>query len=424
MTQAVITGVGSACGLGLGIDALFDGLSAGRCAIAPIRNFDAATFPAQVAGEVPVATIKPEWLSHRIGAESLALGWHSAGILRERKVVFALLAAEEAWRSAGCGEDEKMAWLCIALGLEQAFCEDFGEIFDGAEVDWAADGTANLPSMRYRSSVDLGARCVTELLDLHGPTTVHSSACAAGVMSMAHAASLIERGITDIALCGASDSMVNPLGLGGMAMLGTTSPRNEASACRPFDRHRDGLAIGEGAAMFVLESEDRARSRGARAIARVMGYATTQDAHKLSAPRPDGVCASRAMAGAIAKAKLEPRSIGYVNAHGTGTVLNDAAEARAIRSVFKGHADDVPVSSIKGAVGHLMAASGAIEIAASLLAFERGVLPPTTNLLDQDPDCDINVIGGNPREANPEFLLSNSFGFGGQNASIVLGRTK
>jgi 3-oxoacyl-[acyl-carrier-protein] synthase II len=215
--------------------------------------------------------------------------------------------------------------------------------------------------------------------------------------------------------------MVNPLGIGGMSRIGAPSPRAARDACRPFDRRRDGLAIGEGAAMFVVEAEPRARARGARVLARVLGWGSTQDAHRATAPRPDGSCARAAIERALRRARLSPGDVGYINAHGTGTPLNDPAEARAIRAAIGDHA---PVSSIKGALGHWMAASGAVELAACLLAFERDLLPGTAHLAELDPDCDLDVIGPAPRRARVDVVVSNSFGFGGQNASVVLGRPR
>ena len=397
MTAAVITGAGAVSAFGVGLPALFDGLAAGRSAIGPIRSFDAGAFPVRVAGEVPIT---PEG--------------------RDRKLAFAVLAASEAFRGAECTDAERNATLSIALGLEQAFLEDFGAVFGEGGIDWAADASADLPEVRYRSPVDAAARAVRSRLGLTGPAVVHASACAGGALAVAHAASLIERGAAEVVLCGAADSMVNPLGVGGLARLGAPSPRNEPDACRPFDRRRDGLVIGEGAAMFVVESEQRARARGVRILARVLGWGSTQDGHRATAPRPDGAAARRAMERALRRARLEPRDVGYVNAHGTGTPLNDPAEALAISGALRGLR--VPVSSIKGAVGHLMSASGAIELAACLLAFERDLLPGTAHHRERDPDCDVAVIGERPVGVRVNVVLSNSFGFGGQNACVALGR--
>jgi len=413
MTRAVITGVGTVCSLGVGIDALFDGLEAGRSCIAPIASFDASQFDTRVACEVMAGAPDLNWIQTHLHSSRLA-EYDRRGAWRDRKCGFALVAAQQAWRMAGCEAD---AALVIALGLEQAFLEDFGPMFGERGIDWSAPRGEGI---RIRSDVDLSARLITDVLGLNGPVIVNASACAAGGLAIAHAASLIERGGADVVLCGGADSMVNPFGLGGMTRLGAPSPRNEADACRPFDVRRDGLVIGEGAAMFVIESEARAQRRGARILARVLGYGSTQDAYRVTAPRPDGLAAQKAMVRALQRAGLAPDGIGYINAHGTGTPLNDVAEARAIRAAFGAH--PVAVSSIKGAVGHLMAASGAIEAAACLLPFERGLLPGTANHRDKDPLCEVDVIGEQPRQEKVDAVLSNSFGFGGQNVSLVLGR--
>ncbi len=421
---AVITGVGVVSAFGVGARALFDAVAAGRSGVARIRSFDASTFPTHVAGEVPVASVDARFLGAQI--ENLALVSRLAEMdaLRDRKIAWGLAAAWEAWRDAACGDGERDASLVLALGLEQALLDDFGGIYADGRIDWERGARSGV---RFRSPVDLTARAVHEQLGLRGPTIVNASACAAGALAVAHAASLIERGAAEVVVCGASDSMVNPLGLGGMCRLGAPSPRDALDACRPFDRDRDGLVIGEGAAVFVVEHEERAKARGQRAYARIAGWGSTQDGYRATAPRPDGSAAQRAMEKAIARAEragVNMEAIGYINAHGTGTPLNDPAECKAIHGALGAHANRVAVSSIKGAVGHLMAAAGAIEIAASLLAFERDVLPGTANHRHRDPECDVDVIGETPREARVDAVLSSSFGFGGQNASVVLGRPR
>lgn len=423
--RAVITGVGVVSPFGVGAERFWDALAAGEGAVGPIRSFDAQSFPTRVAGEVPVARTSAAWMleqqPHSGLAESFAR-WERDGNLRDRKVAFGVLAALEAWRSAGCGPDAPDAWLCVALGLERALLEDFAPLVEDRRIRWEREAHAGLPRVRFRTPVDLAAHRIADSLGLGGPRVVHTSACAAGALSLAHGARLIERGEAQLVVCGAADSMLNPLGLGGMARLGAPSPRHEADACRPFDRRRDGLAIGEGAAIFVIEAADRAQARGAKPLAEVLGWGSSQDAYKATAPRPDGVAASRAMTVALARARLDAAAIGYISAHGTGTPLNDPAEVRAIRAAFGAAAERVPVSSIKGAVGHLMAASGAIELAACLLAFQRNVLPGTAHHRERDPECDLDIIGETPRELAVDTVLSNSFGFGGQNASVVLGR--
>ena len=398
MSVPVVTGFGVVSGFGVGAPAFFAGLAGGRSAVGPIRSFDASTFPTRVAAEVPVVRADAAWLGSLGVDPALAERWSAEGRLRDRKVAFAVLAAAEAWESASLGpRDAEAAGLSIALGLEHGFLDDFAALHRAGEIDWGAEPAARLPPVRLRSTVDLAARAVEEQLDLRGTTTIHASACAAGGLAVAHAAALVRRGDADIVLAGGADSMVNPLGIGGMSRIGAPSPRSEPDACRPFDRRRDGLVIGEGAALFVVEAEERARARGAPALAGVLGWGSTQDAYRPSAPRPDGAAARRAMERALSRARLLPAAVDYVNAHGTGTPLNDPAEVRAIRGALGAHAERVPVSSIKGAVGHLMAASGAIELGACLLALREGILPGTAHHRERDPECDIDIIGESAR---------------------------
>jgi len=420
---AVITGVGAVSAFGVGFGALEKGLLGGRSAIGPIRNFDASTFPTRVAGEVPIVQANAAVMTQHLDVflrSGEADRWERSGLLRDRKVCFGLVAATEAFQHARCTAEERRAALSLGVGLEQAFLDDLAAECDGETIRIGPGAMAGGEGIRFRSRVDLCAQKIRSVLRLSGRVAVHVSACAAGGMAVAHAASMIERGQADVVLCGASDSMVNPLGMGGMSRLSAPSPRAESSACRPFDRRRDGLVIGEGAAIFVVEEEERARARGASRLARILGWASTQDAYRATAPRPDGSRAKAAVERAVRHAKLSPTDIGYINAHGTGTPLNDVAEAKAIRQLF----GDVPVSSIKGAVGHLMAAAGAIELAACLVPFTHGVLPGTAHFEEADPECPIDVIGPIPRIARVDHVLSNSFGFGGQNISVVLGRVE
>ena len=393
----------------------------------PIRSFDASLLPSRVAGEVPVGEISATWLrqhlcQHHELPDDLAGQWERDGTLRDRKVSFALLAAAEAWRASGCAAAQREAWLSISLGMEQVFLEDLVPVLAGPTPDWSSETQVGLPRERLRSRFDSAAEAVKQLLDLRGLMAVHASACAGGALALAHAASLVERGATPLVLAGGADSMINSMSLGGISRLGAPSPRNEPDACRPFDRRRDGMVIGEGAAFFVVESEHHARERGARPLAVVLGWGSSQDAYRLSAPRPDGAAARVAMERALGRARLSPREVAYVNAHGTGTLLNDVAEARAIRAAFGACADTIPVSSIKGAVGHLMSAAGSVEAAACLLALAGDVLPGTAHHRERDEECALDVIGETPRAVKADVVLSNSFGFGGQNCSIILGR--
>lgn len=422
----VITGLGVVSAFGLGVDRFFEALTADRHAVGPIHSFDARTFPTRVAAQVPIDD------EHTL-AEQLA-GHMRPGEERDRKLPFALAAALEAWNYAGCGPDEREAWLSLALGLEHALLSDFATIFAmgahprgrDARIEWNREPDLPLPDIRFRTPVDLAARAVRRELALTGKSVVHVSACAAGSLAIAHGASLIARGATSLVLCGGADSMINPLGLGGMSRLGAPSPRPDADACRPFDRQRDGLAMGEGAAIMVVESLARARARGARPLARILGWGSSQDGYKATAPRPDGSAAAAAMSRAIARAGCTGADIDYINAHGTGTPLNDPTEILAIEKSLSAAAGRVPISSVKGALGHLMAASGAVELAACLLAFVHDTVPGTAHLRELDPAC---RIAGAPAQvlsrAAPkrvQVALSNSFGFGGQNATLVIGR--
>lgn len=394
----MITGVGVVSPFGLGWPRFQAALRAGEHGIRAISSFDATGSSVQVAGEVP-------------------LGGMSVG--RDRKLTFGVLAAVEAWQMAGCGDAEKCAALSFGLGLEQALLEDFEPVFHAGSIQWARTH-AQRDGLALRVPLDHTTRAIRERLGLTGREIVHASACATGTMAVAQAAAWIRRGEAQIVVCGAADSMVNPMGIGGMARLGAPGSRAGPDACRPFDVSRDGLALGEGAAAFIVENAAHAQARGAQPLAEVAGWATTQDAHALTSPRPDGSRALAAMAGALRRAGITPADLDYINAHGTGTPLNDVTEARAIRALLGTHS--VPVSSIKGAIGHLMAAAGAVELAACIFALQAQIIPGTAHLNHVDPECPIDVVGPMPRPAKVHCTLSNSFGFGGQNSTIVLRR--
>lgn len=402
---AVITGIGVVSAFGAGATRFWDGICSGVSAVRAIESFDASTFPVTVAAEVPGNIVA-----------DCPVSVHQ----RDRKVVFALRAAEQALQQAGITGLRGAIELSLGLGLETALLDDFTLLSNG-DIDWpAAASRAGTSTPRLRTPADLAAQQLVGELGIGGVHFLHMSACAAGAAAVACAASLIARGWSSMVLCGGTDSMINPLGLGGMARLGATSPRATADACRPFDLHRDGLTMGEGAAMFVVESEASALARGAPVLAKITGWGSTQDAYKATAPRPDGSAAVAAMQRALHRARLEPGQIDYINAHGTGTPLNDVTEALAIRQVFGAAADTLPVSSIKGAIGHAMAAAGALELAACALALAAQRVPGTTNLQTFDPACPISVVPPGVRDTPLRRVMSNSFGFGGHNAVVVL----
>jgi 3-oxoacyl-[acyl-carrier-protein] synthase II len=257
-----------------------------------------------------------------------------------------------------------------------------------------------------------------------GPNSTNGMSCASGTMAIGDGFRAIARGDADVMLAGGAEAPLAPLCYGAFAIIRAMSTRNDdpAAASRPFDLGRDGFVMAEGTAMLVLEERSRALARGARIYAEVMGFGSTNDAHHMTSPRPDGSQAARAMRLALAEAHLKPAEVGYINAHGSATPLNDPTETLAIRNVFGDHASRVPVSGTKGYYGHALGASGAFEAAICALASQRRWLPPTVNLARPDPTCDLFHVPPEGREADPEFILSNSFGFGGINASLVFRR--
>lgn len=401
-SRPVITAVGAVTPFGVGVEALWDGLASGQSAIRPPAHLPG--FPDSGAVPAGVEVLDP-WVPPDVREVWAARGW-----LRDRRLPWAVAAAMEAWRGGGAPAAPALSF---GLGLEQGLLEDWLTILTDQGLDWSkASPSANL---RFRAPMDLPARAISELVGCGGPQLHHASACAAGTLAVAQAAAWITRGEADAVLCGAADSMLNPLGLAGLGRLGVISPRGQ---CRPFDRRRDGISVSEGAAAFLVEREDRALARGARPLAVVLGWGSTQDGHAPTAPRPGGGPARVAMAAALRRANLDPSEIDYINAHGTGTPPNDEAEASAIRDLFP---TPPPTGSFKGAFGHAMAAAGALELAGCLMAFTRGLLPGTVGFEREDERLGLPVVA-ETRRFEGRVILSNSFGFGGQNASLILGR--
>src|SRR5437899_5456483 len=256
------------------------------------------------------------------------------------------------------------------------------------------------------------------------PSYATSSACASAGHGIGEAAEIIKRGDAKAMLAGGAEATITPLTMGAFCQIKAVSERNDEpeKACRPFDLGRDGFVMGEGAVMFVLEDMEHATARGARVLAELIGYGASADMHHFTAPHPDGAGAIRAMRKALQKAAMEPQKVDYVNAHGTSTKLGDIAETRAIKQVFGEHAYKLAVSSTKSVHAHLLGAAGAMEAAACVLAIDRGLIPPTINLDDQDPECDLDYVPNRARQAKVDVAVSNSFGFGGHNATLVISR--
>ena len=421
--RVVITGAGMVGPLGLGRAACHDALAAGRSGIGPISLFDASRFPTSIAAEVK------EFDAGR----HAGLPPELARAASDRKVGFLLaawrMAVAEAFGGAGQAPvpPERRA-LSFGVGVEVfrmedmvPCCDEKGQ-FDAATLAARLAGCSFLDSFRIPS--DLGPSLVAQLGAVHGPRRVNVGACVASAQALGEGFRLVQRGRADLVYAGGADSMITPLAVAGFGLLAATSTSNHlgARASRPFDKHRDGFVLGEGAAVLVLEERSAALARGATILAEMVGYGTSMDAYRITDPAEDGSGAARSMARALADAGLEPGDIGYINAHGTSTVKNDQVETLAIKQVFGEQARRIPISSTKSMIGHAIGAAGALELAACLCCFERGFLPPTLNLETPDPACDLDYVPGRARPGRPRIVLSNSFGFGGQNATLVMRR--
>ncbi len=407
LRRVAITGIGPVTPIGNGVDGLWDGVRAGVSAVRPISRFDPSQFASRIAAEVdfePLDFMDPK-KAHRLDRFS-QIGVACGQIA----LADAGLSPAEAAR-AGMGVYTGSALGGIAYAEEQ----------HGVFVERGLRGISPMLALSVFAGAS-GANIAIEL-GLTGPAIANANSCASGLIALGEAARLIRDGRADLMLAGGVEAPLAPLTFGAFVVIRVLSTRNDdpATASRPFDQDRDGFVMAEGGAMLVLEEYGRAVRRGAHVYAEVVGYATTIDAHHMTAPRPDGVQAARAIGAALDDANVPPDAIGYVNAHGSSTVLNDPTECKAIRQALGDHADRVAVSGTKGLHAHALGATGAIEAAIGALALERGHLPGTANLITKDPACDLDVIPPGGRDQRVPYLLTNSFGFGGINASLVLG---
>lgn len=407
--RVVITGLGPVTPIGVGVEAFWAGLRARRSAVAAITRFDPAPFRSHMAGQVddfdPTRWVDPKRAKRLDRCSQFSL----AG---------SRLALEDAGLDFGTVDPDRAgAMMGTALG-GVSFAEEQHSRFLGGGVRAVDPGLA-LTVFTGAASCNLAIE-----FGITGPNLTNGMSCASGAIAIGEAFRTIRDGEADVMLAGGAEAPLAPLTFGAFAIIRAMSTRNDdpAAASRPFDRNRDGFVMSEGAAILVLEERERALARGARVYFEICGYGTTNDAHHMTAPRPDGRQAMRAMSLALDDAGIPPAEIGYVNAHGSSTPLNDSTETLAIRTLFGTHADRLAVSGTKGYYGHALGASGAIEAAICALASARRWLPPTVNLRDPDPACDLDYLAGEGREADPEYLLSNSFGFGGINAALVFRR--
>ena len=409
-----VTGMGVASALGTKLDEVAEGQREGRSGAGPLADsFDVTGFPVLGCCRVP--------------------GWDRE--VADLKADFGLYAALEAIQDAFGGEhiaaDPRRVGCHLASGLVSTPVREVEDellscMTDDGQYDHAAAAARLRRPSRWRARhfTDRVNQRIERRVGFRGPSLVNHGACAASATAIGLGARWVERGQCDVVLVGGYESMIHPFGVLSFQMLGALSERQDCEpheVSRPFDATRDGFVIGEGASVLVLEEAGHARARGARCWGRVLGMGTSMDGYRVTAPAPDGRGAIAAMRSALMAAEVGPDAIDYINAHGTGTPLNDSVETLAIKRVFEGSRGAPPTSSSKSALGHAVAAAGAVEAALCLLAMRDRILPPTLNLRHPDPDCDLDYVPGAARDADLRLVLSNSFGFGGVNCSLVLG---
>lgn len=406
MNGIVVTGMGVLSPLGNDVRTTWDAMVEGKSGIGPITQFDSSDLPVHIAGEVRNFDSED-----RIGRKQARR--------MSRFSQFAVAVTEEALTEADIdldSVDRERIGVLIASGV--------GGLREIEEANHILENQGHRrvsPFVVPMMIGDMAAGNVAIRFDFRGPNFGLVSACASGAHAIGEAAEIIRRGDADIMVAGGSEAVITPLAVASFVAARTLSESDAdpGSVSRPFDRGRDGFVIAEGAAVLILESEAHARARGARMLATVAGYGAGADAYHITAPEPAGRGAQASMRRALGRAQLEPSELSYLNAHGTSTQLNDRAEAGAIRAVFNGSAEHLPVSSTKSMTGHLLGAAGALESVACIKAIETGMVPPTINLDSPDDDCDLDHVVGAARRVEVRSALNNSFGFGGHNASLV-----
>ena len=407
--RVVVTGLGAVTPLGLDVASTWEGLVAGRSGVGRITRFDASSFPAQLAAQVDGFDVR----SYVGKAEARRMGRFS------QFAVAAAMQATEHARLVDADLDLDRAGVLLGNG--------FGGLPEVQESVARLDehGYSRVSPLFYPLALpNMAAANVSRLLGFRGWNSTVSTACAASTQAIGAAALAIVRGSADVMLSGGTEAGISPVGLAGFCMMRALSTRNDEpeKASRPFDKNRDGFVAAEGAAMLVLESLEHAEKRGAEILAEVVGFGSSSDAFHVVRPQPEGYGAYRAMRAAVLSARVRPNEVDYINAHGTSTPLNDSVETRAIREFFGAHADAVPVSSTKSMIGHGLGAAGGIEAMVCVKTILEGTIHPTINYETPDPDCDLDVVPNEARKVPVRTVLSNSFGFGGQNACLLFRR--
>lgn len=420
----VITGMGWVTPLGHDIETVWSNLLAGQSAIRHTAHFDASTFPTRFSAEVRDYDYR-RFVKHPENHGQIS-----------RNTAYALGAAAQAYRSAGLEQFDRLdrERLGIYLGAGEGVL-DFDNYVASSLAAWD-DDRHRVDVVRWAqvAARQMHAACEIEQepnmplahvameFNACGPAYNCLTACAASTQAIGEATALLRRGDADVMIAGGAHTMIHPLGVTGFNRLTALSTRNEdpQAAARPFSRTRDGFVLGEGAGMLILETLAHARMRHVPILAEIKGFGSSTDAFRITDMHPDGLGPVEAMKQALDEARIGPEQVDYISAHGTGTKENDSIETKAIKQVFGEHAHKVPISSIKSMMGHLIAAAGAVEVIACILAFRDQKIPPTINLNEPDPECDLDYVPNTGREVKVEVALSNSFGFGGQNDALVI----
>jgi 3-oxoacyl-[acyl-carrier-protein] synthase II len=404
--RVVVTGVGLICGCGIGTEEVWRNLLAGKSGIGPITHFDPAGFDCRIAGEV---------------RDFDPLNWIEKKELKKtgRFIQLAMAAAEFAMNMSGL---EVTPQIADSTGVYIGSGIGGFDVIEREHSKYLAGGPGKIsPFFIPASIVNLASGHVSIRYGAKGPNSATATACSASAHAIGDAFKIIQRSDADVMIAGGTEAAITPMGVGGFAAMRALSTRNDEPqrASRPFDAERDGFVVGEGAGVLILESLDFAQKRGAKIIAEIVGYGMSGDAYHITQPAEGGDGGYRVAMAAIKDAKITPNDVSYVHAHGTYTPIGDAIETAALKRVFGERAKKVPISSTKSMTGHLLGGAGGLEAGISVLALRDQILPPTANYENPDPACDLDYIPNHSRKAEVHYALSNSFGFGGTNASLI-----
>ena len=407
--RVVVTGIGLICGVGNTTEEIWRNLLAGKSGVARITHFDATQFACQIAAEVknfdPLNFVEKKELK-KMG----------------RFIYLALAAADEAMKASGLQVAEEIS---TRTGVHIGSGIGGFDVIEREHINLLNGGPRKIsPFFIPASIVNLAAGHVSIRYNAKGPNEATCTACTSSAHSIGDAYKIIARCDADVMIAGGTEAAITPMGVGGFAAMRALSTRNDApeKASRPWDSGRDGFVIGEGAGILILEELEFARRRGAKILAEIVGYGMSGDAHHITQPAENGEGAYRVMQNTLNDAKLQPQDVGYINAHGTSTDLGDKLETIAIKRAFGDHARKLAVSSTKSMTGHLLGGAGGLEAGITVLALRDQILPPTANLDNPDPDCDLDYVPNHPRKADLEYAMSNSFGFGGTNGALLFRR--